>query len=72
MKEEHAYWKILEFQETNVIKQEAGKIKKKKAIKAEVILIVKTKVISVIKVATGTISKSCKKVPEQHTCKARN
>jgi hypothetical protein len=44
----------------NAIKQEAGKIKKK-AIKAEVILIVKTKVISVIKGATGTISKSCKK-----------
>lgn len=53
----------------NAIKQKAGEINKKKAIKTDVMLIVKTKVILVTKGTTGTISKSCKKVPEQHTCK---
>jgi hypothetical protein len=35
-------------------------------------LIVKTKVIPVVKGATGTISKSCRKIPEQHTGKTQN
>jgi len=61
-------------EDRNVIKKEAEKILKFKDFRIGIQRMwnVKAKVIPVIIGATGTISKSLKTVPEQHTEKARN
>ena len=58
----------------NVIKKEAEKILKYKDLTIEIQRMwnVKTKVIAVIIGATGTISKSIRKIREQHTRKSRS
>jgi hypothetical protein len=58
----------------NVIKKETEKILKYKDLTILIHRVwnVKTKVIAVITGATGTISKSFQRIPEQHTGKARS
>jgi hypothetical protein len=66
---------MLEFQKTEkFIKKEAEKIIKYKDLTIEVhhMWHVKTEVTPVTIEATGTISKSLKTIPEQHSGKARN
>jgi hypothetical protein len=57
----------------NVIRKEAEKILKYKDVKIEIQRMwnVKARVIPVVIGATGTISKSLQRVPEQHTGKGR-
>ena len=58
----------------NVIKKKAEKILKYKDVRIEIqrMWYVKAEVIPVISGATGTISKSLRQLPKQHTRKARN
>ena len=58
----------------NVIKKDAEKILKHEDLTIEIQRMwnVKTKVIPVIISATGTISKSIRKIREQHTRKSRS
>ena len=61
---------MFQFQETNVIKKESEKIIKYQDLTVEIERV--WNVTPVQTWLTGTISKSLKKIPEQHKKKARN